>query len=117
MPLEEDEVGESLNLPPPSPHFFLPFFLPPSLSPLLHAIPKCPHTCYSDLAHNSLGEGAGRALGKLLNGHSPQLTVLDVSDNQIGSTGGVSIGHALQDNTTLTELNLRMNRLDQSSRK
>ena len=59
----------------------------------------------------------GRALGKLLSGHSPQLTVLDVSDNQIGSSGGVSIGHALQDNTTLTDLNLRMNRLGQSSRK
>ena len=72
-----------------------------------------PHThppTHPDLSHNKLGDGAGRALGKLLNGHCPRLTVLDVSSNQIGSSGGVSIGHVLQNNTTLRELNLRMNR-------
>ena len=65
---------------------------------------------HADLSHNKLGDGAGRALGKLLNGHAPSLTCLDASSNSIGETGGVSLGHALQGNSTLRELNLRMNR-------
>ncbi len=61
-----------------------------------------------DLSHNKLGNGSGRALGKLLNGHS-SLRHLDVSDNVIGAMGGNSIGHALQ-NSKLDELDIRMNR-------
>ena len=64
-----------------------------------------------DLSHNKLGDGTGRALGKLLNGHAPKLTRLDVYDNAIEGIGGMSIGRALQNNSTLRELNLRMNRL------
>ena len=64
---------------------------------------------HTDLSHNKLGDSSGRALGKLLNGHSV-LRVLDVSNNNIGAVGGSSIGHALQNNTTLKLLNLRFNR-------
>ena len=66
---------------------------------------KC--VCFIDLSHNKLGDGTGRAIGKLINGRCPKLTVL----NLIEAFGGVSIGHALQNNTTLKELNLRMNSL------
>ena len=61
------------------------------------------------MSYNKLGDGTGRALGKLINGHSV-LTVLNVSNNSIGSIGGISLGHALQTNTTLTHLNLKLNR-------
>ena len=63
----------------------------------------------TDLSHNKLGDGMGRALGKLLSG-STVLTILDLSDNLIGSMGGAAIGHALQINTTLKHLNLRLNK-------
>lgn len=61
------------------------------------------------MSYNKLGDSAGRALGKLLNGHSV-LRVLDISNNGIGPIGGTSLGHALQVNTTLTHLNLKLNR-------
>lgn len=51
----------------------------------------------------------GRALGKLLSGRTV-LTTLDLCDNLIGSMGGAAIGHALQTNTTLKHLNLRLNK-------
>ena len=51
----------------------------------------------------------GRALSKLLNGHS-NLHTLDVSNNYIGGQGGIAIGHALTNNTHLVCLNLRLNR-------
>ena len=70
---------------------------------------KC--VCFIDLSHNKLGDGTGRAIGKLINGRCPKLTVLNLSNNLIEAFGGVSIGHALQNNTTLKELNLRMNSL------
>ena len=63
----------------------------------------------TDLSHNKLGDGMGRALGKLLSGHTV-LTSLDLCDNLIGIMGGASIGHALQTNTTLKHLNLRLNK-------
>lgn len=50
-------------------------------------------------------------MGKLLNDHSPNLTVLDVNNNQLDEAAGLSIGHALQRNSTLQELNLSLNRL------
>ena len=56
-----------------------------------------------------MSDGAGRALGKLLNGHCC-LKCLDVSDNDIGRDGGFAIGHALEGNTTLKTLNLRLNK-------
>ena len=62
-----------------------------------------------DLSHNCLSDSAGRALGKLLNGHC-QLECLDVSDNDMGRDGGSAIGHALEGNTTLRTLNLRLNK-------
>lgn len=62
-----------------------------------------------DLSHNELGDGAGRALGKLLNGHC-HLHNLELANNTIGALGGSSIGHALQNNSTLLRLNLRLNR-------
>ena len=65
-----------------------------------------------DLSHNCLGDGAGRALGKLLNDHSPKLTVLDVRNNVLEMGAGASIGHALQKNDILQELNISMNRLE-----
>ena len=63
----------------------------------------------TDLSHNQLGDRAGRALGKLLNGRC-SLHTLDVSNNTIGPVGAASIGHALQSNTTLINLNMRLNR-------
>lgn len=66
------------------------------------------------MSYNKLGDGTGRALGKLINGHS-MLTVLNVSNNSIGSTGGISLGHALQTNTTLTHLNLKLNRYNKNN--
>ncbi len=66
---------------------------------------------YTDLSHNKLGDSAGRAVGKLLNGHSPKLVTLELCSNMIGAQGGVSIGHALQNNEVLKELSLRLNRL------
>ena len=62
-----------------------------------------------DMSYNKLGDGTGRAVGKLLNGHSV-LTTLNISNNCIGSIGGISLGHSLQTNTTLTHLNLKLNR-------
>jgi hypothetical protein len=56
-----------------------------------------------------LSDGAGRGLGKLLNGHSV-LHMLNAASNNIGSVGGSSLGHALQVNRTLTHLNLKLNR-------
>jgi len=67
------------------------------------------HFTIAELSHNKLGDGAGRALSKLLNGHS-NLHTLDVSNNCIGGQGGVAIGHALANNTHLVCLNLRLNR-------
>jgi Ran GTPase-activating protein (RanGAP) involved in mRNA processing and transport len=64
-----------------------------------------------DLSHNCLGDGAGRALGKMLNDHSPNLTILDVTNNRLDEVAGMSIGHALQRNSILQELNLSLNRL------
>ena len=91
----------------------------PSLQTLGKFFPQTCRTvdcCVSDLSHNCLSDGGGRALGKLLNDHSPQLTRLDVSNNQLEEAAGMSIGHALQRNTALQELNLSMNRLgDQGS--
>ncbi len=46
-----------------------------------------------------------------MNGHSPKLVTLELCNNLIGGQGGVSIGHALQNNDILKELNLRLNRL------
>ena len=66
---------------------------------------------FSDFSHNCLGDGAGRALGKLLNDHSPALTSLDISNNQLEEVAGISIGHALQRNSILQELNISMNRM------
>ena len=66
-------------------------------------------TFFIDLSYNKLSNGAGRALGKLLNGHSV-LHTLNITSNSIGSIGGISLGHALNVNTTLTHLNLRLNR-------
>ena len=65
----------------------------------------------SDLSHNCLSDGAGRALGKLLNDRAPNLTKLNVSNNQLEEVAGISIGHALQKNSCLQELNLSLNRL------
>ena len=69
------------------------------------------HWTAVDLSHNCLSDGAGRALGKLLNNHCPNLTLLDVRNNQLDGVAGVSIGQALQRNQTLRELNISMNRL------
>ena len=69
------------------------------------------HIFLADLSHNKLGDGTGRAIGKLINGHCPKLTVLNLSNNLIEAIGGISIGHALQNNSTLKELDLRMNSL------
>ena len=66
------------------------------------------------MSYNKLGDGTGRALGKLINGHSV-LTVLNVSNNSIGSIGGISLGHALQTNTTLTHLNFKLNRYEHAA--
>ena len=63
----------------------------------------------TDLSHNKLGDGAGRALSKLLNGHS-HIHTLNVCNNSIGGQGGIAIGHALTNNTQLISLNLRLNR-------
>ena len=63
----------------------------------------------TDLSHNCLGDGTGRALGKLLKGHS-RLESLDVSDNNIGRDGGSAIGHALENNMTLKKLSLKLNK-------
>lgn len=62
-----------------------------------------------DLSHNKLSDGSARALSKLLNGHCV-LHVLDISNNYIGAMGGASLGHALQVNNTLIELNIKLNR-------
>ena len=87
--------------------------------PVLQELGECVHGCMhltepqpfsiAELSHNKLGDGAGRALSKLLNGHS-NLHTLDVSNNCIGGQGGVAIGHALANNTRLVCLNLRLNR-------
>ena len=61
------------------------------------------------MSHNKVADGAGRALSKLLNGHSHMHT-LNVCNNCIGGQGGIAIGHALANNTHLTSLNLRLNR-------
>lgn len=66
-------------------------------------------TIVADLSHNKLADGAGRALSKLLNGHS-HIHTLNVCDNTIGGQGGIAIGHALANNTHLISLNLRLNR-------
>ena len=64
---------------------------------------------FVDLSHNCLGAKAGRALGKLLNDHSPKLTVLDINDNRLEAEAGSALGHALQRNSVLKELNISMN--------
>lgn len=63
----------------------------------------------ADLSHNKLADGAGRAISKLLNGHS-HIHTLNLCDNSIGGQGGIAIGHALANNTHLISLNLRLNR-------
>ena len=73
------------------------------------ATPMCYGHFAADLSHNKLADGAGRALSKLLNGHSC-IHTLNVCNNSIGGQGGIAIGHTLANNTTLTSLNLRMNR-------
>ena len=65
----------------------------------------------ADLSHNCLGGKAGRALGKLLNGHSPSLTVLNLSNNWLDAEAGLAIGHTLQRNSMLKVLKMCMNRL------
>ena len=67
------------------------------------------HCIIAELSHNKLGDGAGRALSKLLNGHS-NIHTLIVSNNCIGGQGGIAIGHALANNTHLVSLDLRLNR-------
>lgn len=62
-----------------------------------------------DLSHNKLSDSSARALSKLLNGHCV-LRILDISNNYIGVMGGASLGHALQVNNTLIELNIKLNR-------
>lgn len=68
---------------------------------------QCVHI--SDLSHNCLGDGAGRALGKLLNDHSPKLTELNVTHNSLDAGAGASLGQALQRNKTLRTLKIGMN--------
>lgn len=67
------------------------------------------HIIIIDLSHNCLGGRAGRALGKLLNSHSPRLTVLDVTNNKLEVEAGTALGYALQNNCVLKELNLSLN--------
>ena len=55
-------------------------------------------------------EGA-RAIAKLLGGKNSTLTDLDVRDCNLGVAGGRLIGQALEDNTSLTSLNLSRNQL------
>merc|ERR1711916_231771 len=70
------------------------------------------HTLTSlSLAHNAIGDRGGKALAKYLALDHLVLASLDVSDNKIGHAGGVALGHALHANSTLLELNLRLNRL------
>ena len=77
----------------------------------LVSLPTLVSSLCTDMSHNKLGDGSGRAVAKLLNGHAPKLASVDLSDNLIGIQGGVAIGHVLQLNNTLRELNLRMNGL------
>ena len=58
-----------------------------------------------DLSHNKIGDSGTRAVGKLLNGRCI-LTTLNLCDNKIRSNGAAAIGH----NTTLSYINLRLNR-------
>lgn len=74
-----------------------------------HTIDLVSVSALLDLSHNKLGDGAGRAIAKLLNNHCV-LHTLDISNNRISEPGGSSIGHALQNNTHLKILNMKLNR-------
>ena len=64
---------------------------------------------YLDLSYNKISDSGARAIGKFLNGHS-KLIHLNLCGNQIRGPGASAISHALQKNTTLRTLNIRLNR-------
>lgn len=64
-----------------------------------------------NLEHNAIGDRGARAVGKLLNGHSPRLAHVNLSNNDIRPAGALALAHALVRNVTLVSLDLRLNHL------
>ena len=71
------------------------------------------HECtVLNLRHNSLKDGGGSCLAAMLSENLAQLTVLDVSENGLGSTAGAALGSALSHTPQLRRLDLSKNALD-----
>ncbi|KAH8848978.1 Dynein regulatory complex subunit 5, partial [Schistosoma japonicum] len=64
-----------------------------------------------NLSHNSIGYRGIRALSKLLTGNN-RITSLNLTNNRLKSSSGLSIAYALTQSTcSLVQLNLCMNKL------
>lgn len=64
-----------------------------------------------DLSHNKIGDTGAKLLAKLLIMPSSVLTSLDLSNNSLTSEGASFMGKALESNSVLQSLTLRLNRL------
>lgn len=63
------------------------------------------------LERNDIGNSGSIAIARHIYGNSQQLTLLDLSNNQIGPEGGNAIGNALRRPNNLSYLNLSNNNL------
>jgi hypothetical protein len=68
-----------------------------------------------DLSHNNITNYGVRLLSKLL-GPKSVVAVVNLSDNEVHADGGKYLGRALKKNDSVTDLNLRLNRLDDDVR-
>lgn len=64
-----------------------------------------------DLSHNDIGERGGLSLEQLLRGKNCALTVLNLSQNHLGDMGAHYLASALSHNNNLTELTLCENKI------
>ena len=64
-----------------------------------------------NLSHNCIGDRGARAVAKLMNNKCPNLKKVVLTDNIIRVDGAKAIAFALSKNSTLQELDIRLNRV------
>jgi len=84
-----------------------------TLKGILSGLVRNQTVTHLDLAHNKIEDGGARVLATLLMRSEPPQTIkyLNLSDNLIRSQGASDLGRALEINTSLTELLIKLNRL------
>eukprot|EP00760_Papus_ankaliazontas_P038935 PhM_4_TR9423/c0_g1_i1/m.67352 len=79
---------------------------------ILSGLVKNTTVTHIDLSHNKIEDGGAKVLATILMRSEPpqQLKILNLSDNLIRSAGAVDLGRAIENNSKLTHLHLKLNR-------